>query len=90
MKRSWTNIASRCLLLSCFLFGSSLPSPAATSQTKEHTTQPVVVSAQIVNGTLIYKVNGKRVEDTRKNSLLTNLGNILKGGWPTLSANLFP
>jgi hypothetical protein len=47
-----------------------------TPQTQEQASRPVVVSAQMVNGTLIYEVNGKRVEDSAKNSLLTNLGNI--------------
>jgi len=27
---------------------------------------------------LVYRVNGRRVEDTRKNSLLTNLGNVVR------------
>jgi hypothetical protein len=78
MKHSGTNIAIRGLLLSCFLLVPLLFSPEATSQTKERTVQPVVVSARVKDGDVIYRVNGKRVEDSRKNSLLTNLGDILK------------
>jgi hypothetical protein len=78
MKHSWREIAIRCLLLSCFLSTPWLLSPVATSQTTEFVTQPVVVSARIQNGVVIYRVNGKRVEDTRKNSLLKNLGRTLE------------
>jgi hypothetical protein len=35
--------------------------------------QSLVVSVQIVKGTRVYRVNRKVVEDTRDNSLLTNL-----------------
>ena len=78
MKYSWRKTAIRCLLLSCFLPVPWLFSPVATSQTKELMTQPVVVSARIQKGVVIYTVNGKRVEDARKNSLLKNLARILE------------
>jgi len=47
------------------------------AQTSESTPRPVVVSAQMKNGKLIYQVNGKIVENSARNSLMTNLGRIL-------------
>lgn len=49
------------------------------SKAQETATQPVVVSARMENGTPTYRVNGKKVEDSRKkNSLLKNFGNIVE------------
>jgi hypothetical protein len=48
------------------------------SQTAQPTSHPVVVSSRIENGSLVYRVSGKRVEDSVENSLLTNLGNLVK------------
>jgi len=42
------------------------------------TSSPVVVSARMEKGGLVYKVNGKTVEDSRNNSLITNLARIAK------------
>jgi hypothetical protein len=39
---------------------------------------PVVVSARMEKGSLVYKVNGKTVEDSKENSLLTNLARIAR------------
>lgn len=44
---------------------------------QERTPPPVVVSAQMEKGSLVYKVNGKRVEDSKENSLITNLARIV-------------
>src|ERR1700730_5997258 len=60
------------------LFIAIALSVAATSKPQEPESKPVVISAQMVKGMLVYKVNGKRVEDSRANSLLTNLGNIVR------------
>jgi biopolymer transport protein ExbD len=76
MKCILTQIASKCLVFSCSVLLSLLLPPSTASQTNDYATQPVVVSAQTENAMLVYKVNGKRVEDSRKNSLLTNLGKI--------------
>ena len=38
----------------------------------------VVVSVRIEKGSLVYKVNGKTVEDSKENSLITNLARIAK------------
>jgi biopolymer transport protein ExbD len=62
-----------CCVLALLLFPTSL-----SAQTKEHAPQPVAVSAQMENGILVYRVNGKRVEDSQKNSLLTNLERIVQ------------
>ena len=37
---------------------------------------PVIVSARIEKGALVYRVNGKTVEDSKENSLITNLTRI--------------
>jgi hypothetical protein len=50
---------------------------AVTPQTKGKSS-PVVISAQIEKGTLIYRLNGKKVEDSIGNSLLTNLADIVR------------
>lgn len=42
------------------------------------TSSPVLVSARMEKGALVYKVNGKTVEDSKENSLLTNLARIAK------------
>jgi hypothetical protein len=42
------------------------------------TSRPVVVSARMEKGGLVYKVNGKTVEDNKDNSLITNLSRIAK------------
>ena len=49
----------------------------SSPQTKEDSSKPVVLSAQMKNATVLYKLNGKIVEDSVQNSLLTNLTRIL-------------
>ena len=51
---------------------------AAGSQTASSDSLSVVISARIEKGSLVYRMNGKRVEDTRTNSLLTNLGAFIR------------
>lgn len=46
------------------------------SQTQ--TPSPVVVSARMEKQGLVYKVNGKTVEDSKENSLITSLARIAK------------
>jgi hypothetical protein len=50
----------------------------SNAQTGESTPRPVVVSAQVKNGKIVYKLNGRIVENSVRNSLITNLGNVLK------------
>ena len=52
--------------------------PVAESQINESAPAPVVLSARLNKTTVAYRLNGKIVEDSRRNSLLTNLGNLLK------------
>jgi hypothetical protein len=47
---------------------------ATCSLAQPHPARPVVVSAQMQGASVVYRVNGRRVEDSRENSLLTNLG----------------
>ena len=56
------------LFLICWL------APTVWSQMQQQTVHQVVVSAQMQGGVLVYRVNGSRVEDTRKNSLLNRDG----------------
>jgi hypothetical protein len=76
MRHPWMQITSRRLALCSLLLAPLLLGRVVTPQAQRQAAQPIVVSVQMVNGTLIYRVNGKRVEDNPKNSLLTNLGNI--------------
>jgi hypothetical protein len=41
-------------------------------------TSPIVVSARVEKGGLVYKVNGKTVEDSKDNSLIMNLAQVAK------------
>jgi hypothetical protein len=79
-------IVNKCLVVFCSGLFSFLLAPATSSQTKEHKPRLVAVSAQMEKGMLIYRLNGKRVEDTPKNSLITNLSRILaaSGGEATV------
>lgn len=58
---------------------TSRTDPGKTVQAGESkgTAGPIVVSAQMKNGKLIYRVNSKIVENSARNSLMTNLGRIL-------------
>ena len=58
---------------------SSRPNSGKTAKTSESegTAKPIVVSAQLKNGNLIYRVNGKIVENSARNSLMTNLSRVL-------------
>ena len=58
------------------LFITFLLISGALARSQQQPAHPVVVSAQTEGGAIVYKVNGRRVEDSRKNSLLTNLGNV--------------
>jgi hypothetical protein len=78
MKYSWERITGGCLLLFCFILPAFLLSRTDASPIGEGATKPVVLTARLENGLLVYRVNGKRVEDSIENSLLVNLGNIVK------------
>ncbi|MGC2831081.1 MAG: hypothetical protein WB994_15710 [Candidatus Acidiferrum sp.] len=78
MKYSWAQIVSRCLLLFCFILPPFLLSRTGATPISERATKPVVLTARIENGSLVYRINGKRVENSIENSLLVNLGNIVK------------
>jgi hypothetical protein len=70
--------ASRMLPLALFIFLFFLAfGPPLSSQGAEPTIKPLILSARMEKRTLVYRVNGKRVEDSRENSLLTNLENVV-------------
>lgn len=50
----------------------------SNAQTNESTPRPAVVSARVNHGGIVYRVNGRIVENSVRNSLITNLGNVLK------------
>ena len=78
MKYSWMRITSGCLVACCALVAAPPFGRVVNSQTKEPTSQALVLSARMERGTLIYKVDGRRVEDSVSNSLLTNLAEIVR------------
>jgi len=51
---------------------------AVTSKAQGNKHKPLILSAEIVKGMMIYKLDGKRVEDSKSNSLLTNLTAIVR------------
>jgi hypothetical protein len=55
------------------LLAMSILNCSSLAWAQKNDPQPLVVSVQIVKGTRVYRVNRKVVEDTRDNSLLTNL-----------------
>jgi hypothetical protein len=60
----------------CFLLAISvltLSSGSSAQKNGKNDFLPLVVSVEMVKGTPVYRVNRKVVEDTRDNSLLTNL-----------------
>jgi len=61
--------AAVALILSCNAIYGHTSKPAI---------QPLVLSVQMEKGKLIYKLDGKQVEDSVQNSLLTNLGRIVR------------
>ncbi len=61
-------------MLACSLLAALLPMGAANSQAPASGSGPVVVSVRVERGSSIYRLNGKRVEDSANNSLLRNLG----------------
>ncbi len=63
-----------CLTAALLLFCNAIH-----CDTTKPATQPLVLSARMGNGKLIYSLDGKRVEDSVRNSLLTNLGRIVRG-----------
>lgn len=78
MKYSWARITGRCLLLFCFVLPPFLLNRSGASPVGERTNKPVVLTDRMEHGSLIYRIDGKRVEDSAENSLLVNLGNIIK------------
>lgn len=62
------------VVLACSLFAALLPMGSVMSQALASGPRPVVVSVRLERGTLIYRLNGRRIEDRANNSLLTNLG----------------
>ena len=51
---------------------------AGVSRSGAQQSPPIVISAQMEGRGLIYRIDGKRVEDTRSNSLLANLASIVR------------
>lgn len=78
MNYFWIQIIRKCASIFCFFLVTMPLSPTTISQGRRVTSGPLVLSARIVKGRLIYRLNGKRVEDTKENSLLNNLEYIVK------------
>lgn len=68
MRSAFSRLATALLLIcSAVHCGASKPNA-----------QPLVLSARLENGKLTYRLNGKVVEDSVQNSLLMNLGRIVR------------
>jgi hypothetical protein len=78
MKNERTLIGARLLTFNFFVILLVLLTPGNAQQLNESMARPVLLSAQVQNGSIVYKLNRKRVEDSRTNSLLTNLGKIVE------------
>ena len=78
MKYSCVQFVVRYLLLFCFVLSPLLLSPMGASPTDQGATKPVVLTARMENGSVVYRINNKRVENSIRNSLLVNLGSIVK------------
>ena len=59
----------------CLVLLSSAPLKPQTM--KESPPRPVVLSAQVKHGQIVYELNGRVVEDNARNSILKNLTRIL-------------
>jgi len=74
-----TRRTNRRLAVFLLIFGSALLGPSDVGRAAGNvSSQTLVLSAQMENGALVYRLDGKRVEDSRRNSLLTNLIGIVK------------
>ena len=78
MRRPSTGLASRRLALLGIVFALLLSSRAVTSQQENSRSRQVVLSDKMEKGILVYRLDGTRVEDTAKNSLLKNLGELFE------------
>lgn len=78
MNYFWISMIRRRMLGFCFLLVIVVFGPRLNSQVHRVASNPLVLSAQMVKGTLMYRLNGKRVEDSKENSLLENLEYIAK------------
>lgn len=78
MKHATTYVISRFLALFVVIVFATLLVTANIAKPVGNVSHTVIVSARMENGALVYRLNGKRVEDRRDNSLLTNLTNIVK------------
>jgi hypothetical protein len=84
MKYSWVQIASRFLFLCCLILPPFSSSGTGASPIGQRATNPVVLMARMENGSLVYRIDRKRVEDSVQNSLLLNLGNIVRARGTTI------
>lgn len=73
---SMTSTAKQ-LFAICALFVVSSVGTVLHSQQGGTAPKPLILSSQMENGTLVYRLNGKRVEDNKGNSLLTNLERVV-------------
>lgn len=69
------------LILFGILLGLTAPGrsyPQTVSHSPRTDPRSIVISARMQAGSLVYRLNGKRVEDTPANSLLTNLAKLVR------------
>lgn len=72
------SIAIRLISPLLLLIAFAAPLPVHSATRREKAKPPVVLSVQIENGTKVYRLNGKQVENNVENSILTNLGRVVR------------
>jgi hypothetical protein len=77
MNHSGALTTSTTLVLYGVLLSCCWLSTTAWSQAQQQTDHPVVVSAEMKVGALVYKLNGRIVDNSRQNSLLKNLATVV-------------
>jgi len=66
------------LTLLSFFLAPAVPPRAGASGNQNGADRLVTISGRMQNGSLIYRLNGKQIEDTRENSLITNLSEVIR------------
>jgi hypothetical protein len=78
MKFLTAHTVRRCLAVFGLIVAPTLMGNWMIATTAVEGSQAVVLSARIEGGSLTYRLNGKKVEDSKDNSLLVNLARVAR------------
>ena len=73
-----TETVATCMAVLALFFVPIVSRTAGISRSGAERFPSIVISAQMEGRALIYRIDGKRVEDTRSNSMLANLASIVR------------